>query len=1706
MEVRALRTVVRLTDARDRSHESDIATTFVPTPEAARVVAAVYGRMARRQGEGFFLQGAYGSGKSHLLAYLDVTVREGGARALDAGERDLEAAFAGVPAASWLAVSIALVDHPSRSSLESIVTAAIAGELTACGATAPPQPEGDRRVWASAVAQALASVDRAGLLLLVDELSEFLRAKPDARSFAEDIRFLQFLGERASDLPAVVVATLQESLDETGPIAPEAFAKIKDRYPNRFLLTADHVGQLVRRRILTARPGARGAVDAIHRHLRSCLPHWDVDADTFRGLYPVHPATLVFLEQLRGLFSQNRGVVDFLVARLVGSPDRGIAPHLDQPAGTLLTADVIWDHFSTRVRERIETAPLADEVMAWWEENLASLWPRPDEARLARRALKVLALASLFPFDKWITVRQMARTLTVSVTELEPSLNDHTVADVLERMVARGAYVVRQPVENRDPLDAAYQMRRGADAALVLRARVREIAAELSGRPDEVARAALAVVDSSPLPLARLAAEPRSRRTVAWQGTLRDGWVAVADPTLLTPEQRDDLAREVATAETDFLVFVVPPWVVDPAAGAPDRPAATADLADLPLIRWTPRPLEDLEFVREARARQILARKLAGDAAPRSRELVRALEPALEDDRRRLSELVSHAYAAGAVEGPSGALPFDGASVPLAFERWLERVAGAVLEQRYPRHFSASPAGVNLSRQRLSELIETFLRPGQCAGGHALPATVKPIVESYMKSLGLAGRHGPLWQLRPDPARSEIVRLFVEAVGDEPAGVEELYWRLRKGPFGLTRATFELVLASLVFSGHLVPLSLSRRMPLGRVNAGALERITQVQRERPLPEEVVADLAGLPFVFAKGPAPSAGPALTKQLWDEILALKSRSILGLGGLAARLQHAQAEMYLAHLGLEEAAPNLDAFMRVVAAVRSDSTPRDGLVELHRALEGEGLTKSLAGLRPLIRFVEEDATRFMEMAAYLSQEELDIPTDPRYGPLSVQLAALRDRARRRETCLDREALAGFLRDFEAFQQAYQSAYVADHQARRSSDAIAPYARLASSREMSLIATLSRSPFAVPPAIHERLRSSLDAAVKYVCTRLTPFMLKTRAACTCGHRLGEEMPVPPASDLAAWRDQALREVLDGLGSREHREELRAAGAQAREWGHDQDASLLEDLAALDRYAPDLAERIARLAAAPVEAALTRLAAGRAAPVRDVGDLAGRLAGRMLSVSQVMAAVQTWLGGELTPASRVRIVDARRAPVVAGLDEILARSAATRAQSAAHGPAVTLAMAVVLYWAQRHELPYEAAVRAAGLPLPGGADPGALAAAGAEVLSAGPAGAVTELLARTCNGAVETALMDLIGGRGGPAEIARALARECAFPTLARRLAMQSMRALAAGVSLPPWPPEREPAAVPQHPGVRAHRDLVRAAVQLSSRVEALANRRGHWPASCPEWEERFGELADLPLAASRLDEAAVRLSLGAELAETGIAGALTRMHEAATAAFSTAYHELARGVWEKEGAGVLWPHRVVTPLLARHRLEHRAPATILIVVDAMRMDLAAMVQSEFLALPRVGLSLIEQRTVWSLAPTVTAVNMRALLGGVAPGVADLLPDSAADEPPAASSTVTGIEPPPGVQLETITVIDEHVHGSTLTLAQLADAVVPVVTARLAVIVEKAPRGALLAITADHGFTEAPGWRPHAGLRRWRHGGLDPFEVLVPLAVYRKL
>jgi len=137
IEVPPVRTVIRLEEGRESSAE--IAGSFVFTSEVKAHLTVIAEALSAARGQGYFLQGDFGSGKSHFLAalYTWLSGREG-ARRMSADHEALGRAQAS--AERVLPVAVSLIDYRSQTTLESIVLEGIERALAEAGRETPLTP------------------------------------------------------------------------------------------------------------------------------------------------------------------------------------------------------------------------------------------------------------------------------------------------------------------------------------------------------------------------------------------------------------------------------------------------------------------------------------------------------------------------------------------------------------------------------------------------------------------------------------------------------------------------------------------------------------------------------------------------------------------------------------------------------------------------------------------------------------------------------------------------------------------------------------------------------------------------------------------------------------------------------------------------------------------------------------------------------------------------------------------------------------------------------------------------------------------------------------------------------------------------------------------------------------------------------------------------------------------------------------------------------------------------------------------------------------------------------------------------------------------------------------------------------------------------------------------------------------------------------
>lgn len=1200
VDVPSIDTVVRLDERNDAQGRLRLLDSFVGTDEARRAEAAVGRRLREGQGS-VFLLGGYGSGKSHLLAVL-----------AEAGERAPHPAAAdvwgpgGPPAVLPLAVAASLVGEAAARPLEEILLAAIearVGAGTCAGATRPAR-------WA-AVGRAVAETDRHGLLVLVDELSAFLRAKPHRSALREDVRLLQYLGEMR-DFPLCVVATMQETIEAAAQPEPEVSQRLRDRYAT-LRLSGAHLEEVVARRLLRPRPGAAAAVRGVRQRLVEALEALPCTPERFDRLYPVYPPTLEHLDAMRHHLSATRGALDFVYRSLVGDPDSGTPALLDRPADTLLTPDMLLDHFATRLRETPVTAPLVERVCALYDVEGARLFG-PDAA-LAARIARLLCIEAAGARPRARTADELARALAVVAHSIDPGLARLGVAAVCERMVDAGAYVVREV----GPDGAVrYRVDAEADAALVVERRLGAIASG-AGSADEEAMADRLLdhlADEPAFPFHTLRREREASRTLSWERSERRGTIWYGRLEDLGAADVEAWLDQVGRPGQDFVLAIAAPAATDGAgrdrrhlegtllAAAQGRPGA------LGLLWWLSAPLADLQTLRRLDALLAVQAELEGVAGESSQRSQAVVAEGLREIAPRAARLALDAVFAGEVVlGQGDTLGTPQALRVLPFSGVVERLVGSALALRHPDHRVVMARGESAGEGAEASLYEGFFGEGEVTA--PTPAQ-GAFLEGVVVPLGLAEKRGRGYRLQTDPGRSLALAALSGAMAGIGAGAdgdsvatEAVRRSLAKGRLGLDARAIRLTVATAAFGGLVVPVSGSRRVPLGRLSTP--DAVDRIERLRPgqggETARVPAALARLPFLAEHADGPFL-PAKQRELWARAVKWKAErgdpraEAEALGELARH-------PVLAGWGLGAAMTDLAGAGALAAAIAVSLAPAEGLGRLAdaAAAAGDGVGAALARAEAWSAFVRREVRLLLDAHRYLGHEALDALQGQ--GGETAALAAERAELRRRLLAspglLDAGARQAWLEAFGRFVDAYRERYLRAHRSAVGED---PAPALAALERRRVAAA------ALPAA------RILRAEVLSRHCSLTPVRaLDVDPLCTCGYRLGDP---PLTQGIAAYAD-----LLDALGA--------AAPAPPASVpapvvvASSADAAAGADLVGAAAAAPDGAA--VPPAAAPSDALAPSVPVPAAVQRRSLHDLAARLgSGGPLPAAELRRRFEAWL------------------------------------------------------------------------------------------------------------------------------------------------------------------------------------------------------------------------------------------------------------------------------------------------------------------------------------------------------------------------------------------------------------------------------------------------------------------------------------------------
>lgn len=1289
IEVPPIRTVIQLLDARseNRSVTREIAETFVITDEIEKYLRQFMEALALPDGAGAFLKGHYGSGKSHFLSFLTMLV-EGSAEQITL-TGPLQKAKENLSGKRFFTVLIPLFLFNARESLDEIILVTCQKALSSAlhktvnlsnstkllesfntyilpkesaflkslslseeswhslcvnspGGAAekaleflqnlPSNPLSlhfDRREAFGAIRNLLRSNGYTGLVLIIDELSEFLRAKPSAREFNEDIRSLQFLGEWSAHEPLWVICSLQEQIEDVGFIEQDIYKRIKDRYKFRFTLSTKHIESLIEKRVLIKREGSRAIIDSIYRNLLGSFPYLTITADNFFRIYPLHPSTLCMLEHLMSLFSQHRGIVDFLRISVGGDPDRSIPSILTEKCDRLLTCDAIFDHFQDKIIETAEIAPYYHVAYCSLHEDIERIFHKEMDRKIALKMVKIMILTELSPLEKRKTAGELADLAVERVSSLDASVNyDYVRELILDRLVKESGYVGKaETPEDRQP---CYFIDLTANVTTLVQKRTRDIL-----RTVEIDSAAwrelLKTMNAVYLPFKEHleGKSGHSRIYTKWDYTPREGWLVLCDLTDVMPGELEHLESTLLRSEQDFIMLMGFPgnteaqWrhLKDLFTYVKNSPHAGA------ITGWIPARLDDreLEALTVTYAHYLLQCRVTDQ--PEDRDVAAYLDELLEKEKAYLREIITKIYFGGSFLTAAGEILSSPKELELLpFPRLVARIIAPALDMIYPRHREIRPFSDGFNQATLEKAASLLFQSSRLPVKEAENKGILAVVESAVIPLGLVRRTQNSFQITADPSKTPFLAEILQyLISGRPVPLDDIYMKMRKGPFGVIRALFNTAVAFLIHTGLLTPYN-----GLMIASSPSLKKlftfeINAVGEGKLIERELMDYLGAASFIWGNDVETSPFTmAIQRSLWEKAasgLKAISEKVKRLREALTRIKSYSVASLLPLEELESCASGVEDFLTVIP-LNADS--KHGIERILGELSDRPeLPEACTKIEKHLAFLSGDFEFFQRLHGYLSNPMLVIPVEAPFSKLADKKAqCLRKLSNAGEAVTHGEA-AELFSEIHLFIREYQDQYADAHDEYYRHPHFKDWKDLRDSREFAVLRRLSR--LYGLEVTHDiiKIQGLIDRLPRH-CAKSVREELALAVRCSCGYRLGDTLRETHPDSLKALISEGIEEYCIQLSEAPQKEKIELYAAGLRDAGRRDQASLLGKMLspapvslkeALTLFSEDTVDMIYR-------ALFTRINVVE----RDIDRLYDDLKGRRFTPARLRERLEHWL------------------------------------------------------------------------------------------------------------------------------------------------------------------------------------------------------------------------------------------------------------------------------------------------------------------------------------------------------------------------------------------------------------------------------------------------------------------------------------------------
>ena len=379
--------------------------------------------------------GGYGSGKSHLLAWI-VSLLENKELVDEIIVDDVKEKFKEALKRDFAVVQFEL--QPGASPLSDFFFDRVEQQLEdKHGITIPKRDPSKPEDFKKDIKDILKKIKEKdptmGFIVLIDEISDFLKQKTK-QQINRDIQFLRILGQVSQSTDFLFIGSMQENVFSNPKYVDEAesFGRVSERF-DIVTISREDIERVISKRVLKKDLAKRDQIDTLLSDYKKIFPPINANPDLYIDLFPVHPYVIKIFNELP--YFEKRGAIQFTMER--------VKEILEYEFPKFITYDNVFDEINSKhtIRNLDEVRPVIEAV-----ETLDSKIDllEPDKQEDARKLIKALGVLKLYgkTANNGATPEELANELLITSKTIK---NVDRILLILNRLreVTSGQFITK---------------------------------------------------------------------------------------------------------------------------------------------------------------------------------------------------------------------------------------------------------------------------------------------------------------------------------------------------------------------------------------------------------------------------------------------------------------------------------------------------------------------------------------------------------------------------------------------------------------------------------------------------------------------------------------------------------------------------------------------------------------------------------------------------------------------------------------------------------------------------------------------------------------------------------------------------------------------------------------------------------------------------------------------------------------------------------------------------------------------------------------------------------------------------------------------------------------------------------------------------------------------------------------------------------------